>query len=95
MCKMIEFETKVFMLADEKDYVLQKGSVVKTKKSLCNEDWKTQKARGYGNIPKDTNVVVTGFVQNFYGEFLQVFYNDNIYSIDPRDVFYVRFKNER
>lgn len=87
-----QIEIKAFMLADGKDYVLQKGSVVKTKKSLCNEDWKAQRARGYGNIPKDTEVVVKGFVQNFYGEFLQVFYNGNIYSIDPRDVFYVRFE---
>ena len=39
-----------------------------TEKELKNEDWKTQLARGYGNIPEgeEVEVIATNFT-NFYG----------------------------
>lgn len=46
-----------------------------TKKELYDEDWQTQLARGYENIPANTIVEVLGNVNNLYGSYTKVLYN--------------------
>lgn len=59
-----------------------------TKRALANEDWKTQMARGYGNIPKGETVEVLEKVVNLYGRYTRVKWNGNIYYVDDRDLSY-------
>ena len=43
-----------------------------TKCEILDEDWKTQLALGYPCIPPETEVLVTGTYNNFYGTFAKV-----------------------
>ena len=43
-----------------------------TKKELYDEDWQTQLARGYENIPANTIVEVLGNANNLYGSYTKV-----------------------
>lgn len=64
-----------------------------TVKELSNEDWKTQLARKYGNIPPNTEVeVIKQDVMNFYGSWCLVEYNGNRYYVDEKDLI---FKEEK
>lgn len=58
------------------------------KTELIDEDWKTQLAKGYGNIPKGAHVQFEGTMQNFYGEFAFVRYNGILYYVKYRDLEY-------
>lgn len=53
-------------------------------KELSNEDYRTQLARGYSNIPKGSEVEVLGTLKNFYGEFARVSYEGNTYYVAPK-----------
>lgn len=66
-----------------------------TKKTLANQDWKTQLARGYSNIPYNSIVVVLeqDFV-NLYGKWSKVFWNENVYYVDDNDLDYSEFALE-
>lgn len=57
-----------------------------TLKELCDEDWKTQLARKYPNIPKGAEVDVIDNVSNFYGYFVWVNYNDQSYYVKEEDI---------
>lgn len=84
---MIDYER--LTLHDGNCYVITKGCVVKTAKSVMDEDWKTALARGYGSIPEGTELVVSGICRNFYGIFIECYYNNIHYYINPRDLYYV------
>lgn len=58
------------------------------KTELINEDWKTQLAKGYGNIPKGARVQFEGTIQNFYGEFASVRYNGIHYYVKQSNLEY-------
>lgn len=51
------------------------------KKELSDEDWKTQLAKGYENIPEGTELNVVGSISNFYGKFATVLYRGVSYYI--------------
>lgn len=51
---------------------------------LRNEDWKTQMAKGYGDIPQGAEVEYIEKIKNMYGEFALVEYNGINYYVDPR-----------
>ena len=54
---------------------------------LSDEDWKTQMAKGYPNIPKGATVKVIGEnFQNYYGTFCEVEYNGTHYYVDPKGI---------
>lgn len=57
-----------------------------TRRELCDEDWETQLARKYGNIPADTIVEVLGNTNNLYGRYTKVLYNGNLYYVRPEDL---------
>ena len=54
------------------------------------EDSKTRIAQGIKPIPKGTELRVDSILWNWYGIFLEVEYNDRIYSIDPKICKYIR-----
>lgn len=60
-----------------------------TKKSLCDQDWKTQLARGYVNIPENAVVkVIKEDVVNLYGTWVMVEYKGNNYYVSKDDLYY-------
>lgn len=48
---------------------------------LADSDWKTQLARGYGNIPKGAEVKYIGEMKNFYGIYARVLYDGRVYDV--------------
>ena len=59
----------------------------RTLKELANEDYKTQIARGYKNIPKGAIVsVIDDNFNTLYGSFCIVKYKDNTYHVNKRDL---------
>lgn len=59
------------------------------KKSLCDQDWKTQLARGYVNIPENAIVkVIKEDVVNLYGTWVMVEYKGNNYYVSKDDLYY-------
>ena len=52
------------------------------KRELFDQDWKTQSAKGYGNIPKGAIVDFKGYMTNFYGRYAEVFYNGRHYYVE-------------
>lgn len=54
---------------------------------IANEDWKTQLARGYPDIPANTEVrMVEEEVRNFYGVWCRVEWNGNTYYTSQRNI---------
>lgn len=58
------------------------------KSELPDSDWKTQLAKGYGNIPKDARVVFEGVMSNFYGTYASVQYNGRHYYVKQSELEY-------
>lgn len=58
------------------------------KRELSDEDWKTQLAKKYGNIPAGAKVTIEGVVTNFYGTYASVRYNGRHYYVDLDDLEY-------
>ena len=54
---------------------------------LADENWKTQTALGYPNVPKGAEVKVlnTNF-KNLYGEFFEIEWNERKYYVRPNCV---------
>lgn len=57
-------------------------------KELYDEDWKTQSAHGYPNIPKDAEVPYIETITNFYGRYHKVRYLGHTYYVKPDDVIF-------
>lgn len=56
-------------------------------KTLADQDWKTQLAQGYSNIPNGAIVKVTNDeFTNFYGTWCEVLWNDTHYYISKKDL---------
>lgn len=54
---------------------------------IYDEDWKTQSARGYSDIPAGSRVLVLREnVKNLYGSWIQVFWNGNTYYTSAKSV---------
>lgn len=64
--------------------VPQKGIALE---ELADENWKTQTALGYPNVPKGAEVKVlnTNF-KNLYGEFFEIEWNEHKYYVRPNCV---------
>ena len=71
---------------DGSHYTVLRASVVRTVRSTPEEDWKTALAHHIQPIPKDTTLLVHGWLDNFYGRFLQVEYQGRNYSVDPKNL---------
>ena len=56
------------------------------KKELADEDWKTQLALGYKNIPQGAECYFIEFVRNFYGNYILVEYNNHRYYVNSYDL---------
>lgn len=56
------------------------------KKELADEDWKTQLAKGYGNIPQGAECKFIKTIHNFYGEYVLVEYDNCRYYVKPCDL---------
>lgn len=58
-----------------------------TKQTLCDQDWKTQLAVKYPNIPANcvVEVVEDNFV-NFYGQWAKVIWRNNSYYVDKKSL---------
>ena len=58
-----------------------------TLKTLADQDWKTQLARGYRNIPAETLVnVINEEYRNFYGTWCEVEWEGRHYYVDKKDL---------
>lgn len=58
-----------------------------TLKSLCDQDWKTQLAQGYPNIPKGAVVdIVNPEYTNLYGTWCEIMYKGVHYYVDKKDL---------
>ena len=58
-----------------------------TLKTLCDQDWKTQLAQGYSNIPCNCVVeVIEEDFTNFYGTWCRVLWNNIQYYVSKRDL---------
>ena len=56
-------------------------------REIYDEDWKTQSARGYSDIPAGSRVLVLHEnVENFYGSWIQVFWNGSTYYTSAKSV---------
>ena len=56
-------------------------------KSLCDQDWKTQLAQGYPNIPKgDIVEIINPEYNNLYGTWCEVEYKGIRYYVDKKDL---------
>ena len=56
------------------------------KKELADEDWKTQLAKGYKNIPKGAECKFIKSIRNFYGNYILVEYDNHTYYVNPWDL---------
>lgn len=54
-----------------------------TLQEIFDEDWKTQLAQGYPNIPKNEKVLYIKTFRNFYGEYIRVEWNNTLYDTVP------------
>ena len=54
-----------------------------TNREIHDEDWKTQSAKGYPNIPANEEVEVIEIYSNFYGRYVRIKWHDNIYDTYP------------
>ena len=66
--------------------VIDMNKIYIAKRELSDQDWKTQLARGYGNIPKGAKVEVVDKIRNFYGTYCLVRYNGIHYYVNPNDL---------
>lgn len=57
-----------------------------TKNSCCDGDWKTQVAKGYKNIPSNTEVTVKELFANFYGIWVRICYDGRYYDVQDKDL---------
>lgn len=51
-----------------------------TLQEISDEDWETQLAQGYPNIPKGEKVLYIKTFRNFYGEYIRIKWNNNYYD---------------
>lgn len=100
---MKNFEDYIVRLSDNKDFCFYPGpfkdsrSLIRTiirfrVKTICecqNEDWKTAIAHHQPRIPEGTELEVKDILQNFYGKFIEVDYQGDRYSLDPKNVEYI------
>ena len=56
------------------------------KKELADEDWKTQLAKGYKNIPQGAECQFIKSIRNFYGSYILVEYNNHRYYVNSYDL---------
>lgn len=66
--------------------MLSVGDTVIAKHDLSDGDWKTQHARGYGDIPKGTVLMVNEVMTNLYGTWINVKYDGWTYSVRESDL---------
>lgn len=56
-------------------------------KTLADQDWKTQLAQGYSNIPTNAVVeVINENYVNFYGSWCEVMWNNRHYYVNKKDL---------
>ena len=89
---MKDFET--FKFSDFNNYVVCKGAIVRTVKPTPDEDWKTALAHHIQPIPEGELLVVAGWLFNFYGRFIEISYNRNLYYVDPLNLEYIANSKE-
>ena len=55
--------------------------------TLADQDWKTQLARGYSNVPMGAVVTVTNDeFTNFYGTWCEIIWNNCHYYVSKKDL---------
>lgn len=75
-------------------YGASPGNKYRTKKELRDQDWKTQAAHGYENIPKGAIVEFKDFMTNFYGVFAKVIYKNILYYVDYNGIEWAEIVDE-
>lgn len=68
--------------------------ILKTVRSVINEDWETAIAHNQPAIPPDTEILVKDVIWNFYGQFITTEYDGYYYYLNPKDLLYIRCEEE-
>lgn len=79
----------IIMNVGGEEIILRPFSIVETIKDTFEEDWKTAIVHHIPYIPKGERLKVVDVLQNLYGTFLEVSYNNRIYSVSPRNCKYI------
>lgn len=67
-----------------------------TLKTLADQDWKTQLAQKYPNIPCNVIVeVIEEDFTNFYGTWCRVVWNNTLYYVSKRDLDFSEYALEQ
>ena len=56
------------------------------KKELADQNWKSQLAKGYENIPAGAEIEYEGPMSNFYGNYAKVRYKGRLYYVKHKDI---------
>lgn len=71
-------------------FLINAPFIIRLIEDADEEDFKTRIARDIKPIPKGTELRVDSILWNWYGTFLEVEYNNRIYSINPKICKYIR-----
>ena len=71
-------------------FMINAPFVIRLLEDADEEDSKTRIAQDIKPIPKGTELRVDSILWNLYGKFLEVNYNDRIYSINPKICKYIK-----
>lgn len=72
------------------NYMIDAPFIIELLEDAEEEDFKTRIARHIKPIPKGTELRVDSILWNYYGTFLEVEYDNRIYSINPKICKYIR-----
>ena len=70
-------------------YTISGPFLVRTKTVAFEQDYKTAIILGTEPIPESTELKVFSILNNYYGQFFEVKYNNINYHIDPNDCEYI------
>ncbi len=64
----------------KRGYIMQNSIKLRALREIYDEDFKTQAALKYPNIPKGEIVEYLGEFRNFYGDYVKVLWNNRRYN---------------
>lgn len=86
---LLKLKQPIAMNINHNIYRIDKPFIVRTIKPALEQDYKTAIILGTEPIPEGTELKVFSILDNFYGQFFEVKYNNINYNIDPKDCEYI------
>lgn len=84
-------EYATFILNDKQTYLFtkNKNQYIESVRDIFNEDYKTSITQKQDLIPSGTILKVEGWIENLYGRYLEVIYNNTLYYVDASNFNYI------